>query len=82
MASLAKWLSVRLKTKWLWVRIPLLSLLISAIFHFLFIFHSCDLMISLSTVSLIDKRKFHPKIVSLPFEIFIFPQVFVSMSVL
>ena len=25
-ASLAKWLSVRLRTKWLWVRIPLLSL--------------------------------------------------------
>ena len=24
--SLAKWLSVRLRTKWLWVRIPLLSL--------------------------------------------------------
>ena len=26
MASLAKWLSVRLRTKWLWVRIPLQSL--------------------------------------------------------
>ena len=26
MASLTKWLSVRLRTKWLWVRIPLLSL--------------------------------------------------------
>ena len=26
LASLAKWLSVRLRTKWLWVRIPLLSL--------------------------------------------------------
>ena len=26
MASLAKWLSVRLQTKWLWVRIPLQSL--------------------------------------------------------
>ena len=25
LASLAKWLSVRLRTKWLWVRIPLLS---------------------------------------------------------
>ena len=25
-ASLAKWLSVRLRTKWLWVRIPLQSL--------------------------------------------------------
>ena len=25
-ASLAKWLSIRLRTKWLWVRIPLLSL--------------------------------------------------------
>ena len=25
-ASLAKWLSVRLRSKWLWVRIPLLSL--------------------------------------------------------
>ena len=24
MASLTKWLSVRLRTKWLWVRIPLL----------------------------------------------------------
>ena len=23
LASLAKWLSVRLRTKWLWVRIPL-----------------------------------------------------------
>ena len=26
LASLAKWLSVRLGTQWLWVRIPLLSL--------------------------------------------------------
>ena len=26
MASLAKWLSVRSRTKWLWVRVPLLSL--------------------------------------------------------
>ena len=26
LASLAKWLSIRLRTKWLWVRIPLLSL--------------------------------------------------------
>ena len=26
MVSLAKWLSVRLQTKWLWVRIPLQSL--------------------------------------------------------
>ena len=26
LVSLAKWLSVRLRTKWLWVRIPLLSL--------------------------------------------------------
>ena len=26
MASLAKWFSVRLRTKWLWVRITLLSL--------------------------------------------------------
>ena len=26
LAKLAKWLSVRLRTKWLWVRIPLLSL--------------------------------------------------------
>ena len=26
LASLAKWLSVRLRTKWLWVRIPLLPL--------------------------------------------------------
>ena len=26
MVSLAKWLSVRLRTKWLWVRISLLSL--------------------------------------------------------
>ena len=26
MASLAKWLSVRLRTKWLWVRVPLQSL--------------------------------------------------------
>ena len=26
LASLAKWLSVQLRTKWLWVRIPLLSL--------------------------------------------------------
>ena len=26
LASLAKWLSVRLRAKWLWVRIPLLSL--------------------------------------------------------
>ena len=26
LASLAKWLSVCLRTKWLWVRIPLLSL--------------------------------------------------------
>ena len=26
MASLAKWLGVRLRTKWLWVRIPLQSL--------------------------------------------------------
>ena len=26
LASLAKWLSVRLQTKWLWVRIPLQSL--------------------------------------------------------
>ena len=25
LASLAKWLSVRLQTKWLWIRIPLLS---------------------------------------------------------
>ena len=26
MTNLAKWISVRLRTKWLWVRIPLLSL--------------------------------------------------------
>ena len=26
MASLAKWLSVRLRIKWLWVRVPLQSL--------------------------------------------------------
>ena len=26
MTNLAKWMSVRLRTKWLWVRIPLLSL--------------------------------------------------------
>ena len=26
MASLAKWLSVRLRSKWLWVRVPLQSL--------------------------------------------------------
>ena len=26
LASLAKWLSVHLRTEWLWVRIPLLSL--------------------------------------------------------
>ena len=26
MASLAKWLSVRLQTKWLWVQVPLQSL--------------------------------------------------------
>ena len=26
LANLAKWLSVRLQTKWLWIRIPLLSL--------------------------------------------------------
>ena len=29
-ASLAKWLSVRLQIKWLWVRIPLLSDIASA----------------------------------------------------
>ena len=27
MASLAKWLSVRLRIKWLWVRVPLQSLI-------------------------------------------------------
>ena len=32
MASLAKWLSVRLQTKWLWVRIPLQSVNIYIIY--------------------------------------------------
>ena len=31
LASLAKWLSVRLRTKWLWVRVPLQSFLRSFI---------------------------------------------------
>ena len=30
LASLSKWLSVRLRSKWLWVRIPLLSLKLSS----------------------------------------------------
>ena len=34
LASLAKWLSVRLQTKWLWVRLPLLSLKVQ-IWHLL-----------------------------------------------
>ena len=35
--SLAKWFSVRLQTKWLWGRTPLLSLSIYIYFKFLFI---------------------------------------------
>ena len=55
-----------------------LTLLISIVFHSLFIFHFCNLATSLSTVSLIDEPKFHPKMVSLPFEIFfIFLQAYV-----
>ena len=32
LTSLAKWLSVRLRTKWLWVRIPLQSLICTYVY--------------------------------------------------
>ena len=37
LASLAKWLSVRLRTKWFWVRVQLQSLICSVVFDYFYV---------------------------------------------